>query len=57
MKEAGQENLIKKTLFFNYFSIDLDNLSLVKNIYKTFLEKFDCLINVFASLEKISKNK
>ena len=59
MKEIGQ-NLIEN--FFYYFSTDWDNLLLastmkVDNLYKTFIEKFNSLLNTYAPWKKNSKNK
>ena len=63
MKETGQY-LIKKILylFCTYLSIEWDNFQLSSNTnteksYNTFLEKFESLLDTYASLKKISKNK
>ena len=53
----GQENFV-----LDYFSVDWDNVLLTSNmnidvLYKTFLEKTKPLLDNYAPLKKISKNK
>ena len=52
-----QENFV-----LDYFSVEWDNVFLSPNTnteksYKTFLEKFESLLDTYTSLKKISKNK
>ena len=52
-----QENFV-----LDYFSVEWDNFLIspntnTKKSYKTSLEKFKCLIDTYAPLEKLSKNK
>ena len=53
----GQENFV-----LDYFSVEWDNFLLSSNTnteksYKTFLEKFESLLETYAPLKKISENK
>ena len=61
MKDTGQD-LIKKNFVLYYFSVDRDEVLLPCNmdidlLYKTFLETFQSLPDLYAPLKKISKNK
>ena len=52
-----QENFV-----LDYFSVEWDNVLLSPNTnteksYKTFLEKFESLLDTYAPLKKVSKNK
>ena len=62
MKETGQDLIDEINFVLDYFSIEWDNFLLSSNAnteksYKTFLEKFESLLDIYAPLKKISKNK
>ena len=56
MKETGQD-LIKKILSVNWDNFLLSSNTITEKSYKTFLEKFESLLDTYALLKKISKNK
>ena len=61
MKNTVQD-LIKKIFVLEYFSVESNNFLLSPNTnteksYKTFLEKFESLLDTYAHLKNISKNK
>ena len=55
MKETGQD-LIKKILYLIISQLTRLNTNTEKS-YKTFREKFESLLDTYAPLKKISKNK
>ena len=62
MKETGQDLINEINFVLDYFSIEWDNFLLSSNAnteksYKTFLEKFESLLDIYAPLKKICKNK
>ena len=58
MKGTGP-NLIKKTLFLDYFSVDWDDLLKIdelnlENSTKIYLDKINMLLDAYAPLKRIS---
>ena len=60
--ERGWSRFDQENFVLDYFSVEWDNFLLSSNTnteksYKTFLEKFESLLETYAPLKKISKNK
>ena len=60
--ERGWSRFDQENFVLDYFSVEWDNVLLSPNTnteksYKTFLEKFESLLDTYAPLKKISKNK
>ena len=60
--ERGWSRFDQENFVLDYFSVEWDNFLLSSNTnteksYKTFLEKFESLLETYAPLKKISENK
>ena len=60
--ERNRSRFNQENFVLDHFSIEWDNVLLLSNTnteksYKTFLEKFESLLDIYAPLKRISKNK